>query len=216
MIPRLILFDFDYTLFDASGCLFPALRQGLAATGNSAPADEVLKRLIGIPLERQFVELTGNLDEMSYKLFKAAYVKERDLRESAGTHPLPGIMEAIKDLKTKGISLGIVSTGAPKRILRALTRENALSCFGESAVIGGADEKPQAICQALAVFGENAQHTAYIGDRPEDCSAALEAGVSFIAVETGAFQKGDFPRDTIVLSSVAVLPRYFQSLTFPN
>jgi len=51
----LILLDFDYTLVDASECLFPAMRAGLNAIGSPTPPEDAeLRRLIGITLDEQF------------------------------------------------------------------------------------------------------------------------------------------------------------------
>jgi phosphoglycolate phosphatase len=208
---RLILFDFDYTLFDASACLFPALRKGLQAIGGSDPADSILKRLIGISLHQQFVALTGSQDVKLWEMFESAYVKERAMREADGTHPVPGAIPAIRALKKKGFLLGVVSTGARKRILRALARARALSYFGDDAIIGGADNKGEAICRALAHFHTRRQNAFYVGDRPDDHDASLDAGVSFIGVATGAFSAKDFPDGCIVLSSVAVMPEYLET-----
>jgi phosphoglycolate phosphatase-like HAD superfamily hydrolase len=46
--PNLILFDFDFTLVDASGCLFAALRAGLREVGSDQPSDEQMRSLVGV------------------------------------------------------------------------------------------------------------------------------------------------------------------------
>jgi|HubBroStandDraft_6_1064221.scaffolds.fasta_scaffold164089_2 phosphoglycolate phosphatase len=207
----LILFDFDYTLFDASGCLFPALRAGLRAVGLVSPPDLTLRRLIGIPLHQQFETFCRNRDPRVYEVFQNAYVKERVMREMEGTLPLPGVIPALATLKTRGFHLGVVSTGASKRILRALGRYKALLYFEEQAVIGGADNKTEAIRLAINRFRAKAQDTLYVGDRPEDQAASADAGVPFIGVTTGAFSDKDFPGDCVVLGSVAVLPQYLET-----
>jgi phosphoglycolate phosphatase len=208
MIPRLILFDFDYTLFDASDCLFPALRKGLQAVHKAEPPDGILKALIGISLEQQFAILSGTSDAELYKRFHDAYKKERELTEETGTHPIPGAIDTIKELKKNRLQLGIVSTGAPNRVLRTLAQYDVLSYFGEAGVVGGAHNKKEAIGHALGHFGIGAQDTIYVGDRPDDGAAALDAGVGFLGVTTGAFTKTDFPKESVVLTSVAVLPRH--------
>ena len=206
----LILFDFDYTLFDASACLFPALRKGLQMIGRFDPADSVLKRLIGIPLFQQFVILTGSHDRKLYEVFKSTYIKERAMHEVDGTRPLPGAILAIKSLNNDRYQLGVVSTGARQRILKALNQFSALSYFGDDAIIGGAASKGEAIRSALVHFHARREDTLYVGDRPDDHDASIAAGVTFIGVATGAFSEKDFPDGCIVLSSVAVLPEYLE------
>lgn len=208
---RLILFDFDYTLVDASQCLFPALRKGLAAIGiHDEIADKTLRALIGIPLQEQFRKLAPARAN-DFVAFERAYISERSLRESEGTQVLPGIISALERLKHSGLRLGIVSTGAQGRIRRTLDRLGALSLIGQDAIVGGAADKAQGIQQGFNHFHCGKDETLYVGDRPDDCAAARGAGTRFIGTTTGAFGKNAFPEDCVVLASVAALPEYLTS-----
>src|SRR5215471_15758289 len=110
--PRLILLDFDYTLVDPSGWVFDALRAGLDAVAVPHSDDMTMKRLIGIPLERQFEALADNLrDARKYSAFKTAYVKRRDATAFDKTRMIDGAVWSVGELRNLGYVLGIVSTG---------------------------------------------------------------------------------------------------------
>jgi phosphoglycolate phosphatase len=202
---RLVLFDFDFTLVDASECLFAALRKGLASQGAPTPSDSQLMPLIGIPLAKQYQLLGGKVDPSLFASFERVYVAERTARETAGTRLLPGVASSLDRLKRDRHRLGVVSAGATGRIRRALARFNLLAFFTDTGIIGGAENKAESLRSAVSSFRIGREETVYVGDRPDDGDAAKDSGVSFVAVTTGAFGKSDFPNDCIVIPSLAHL-----------
>ena len=207
MKPALVLFDFDYTLVDASVCLFSALRSATLAVGASEVSDPVLRSLIGIPLRQQFEILTGE-NAANFAVFERAYVAERSAMEREGTRMLPGVDLALAALKHQHFRMGIVSTGATKRIQRTLEYLSLGGYFPGKSIIGGAADKTAGIGDALRAFEVDAHECIYIGDRPDDGMAATRNHVQFIAVTTGAFERKVFPSGWTVLDSVACLPDY--------
>lgn len=207
MSPRLVLFDFDYTLVDASGSLFPAIKAGLRAVSVAEPPDEVLKPLIGISLRRQFANLSGTDNEVLYSRFQRSYVLERDRKEVEGTRLMPEVPTVLAELKKSDLLLGIVSSGASVRIRRVLSRTGILAYFSGDRIFGGASDKSVGISEALQHFQMKPRDAVYVGDRPDDGTAAKRAGISFIGVATGAFRTGDFPSEDTVLESINELPR---------
>jgi phosphoglycolate phosphatase len=202
---RLLLFDFDFTLVDASECLFGALRKGLASIGAEDPLDSQLRPLIGIPLLKQYQVLTGRQDAKEFATFERIYAKERSALERNGTNLLPSVRWALEGLRAAGYQLGVVSTGASGRIQRTLTRFQLMPYFTETAIMGGAQNKLEAISKAIRRFRTKPWETVYIGDRPDDADAAKNAGVNFIGVTTGAFRESDFPSGSRVVHSLADL-----------
>jgi len=213
----LILLDFDYTLVDASECLFPALRAGLNAIGSpTLPEDAELRRLIGITLEEQFARLAPEArGPERFAQFKQAYLVERKDKEGDGNKLIPGVRPALERLRNGHFELGVVSTGGPERIKSALRRLGLMPYFGQDGIIGGAADKSEAILAALERFRALPAETIYVGDRPGDRDAARRAGVNFIGVTTGVFGKKDFG-DCVVLESVATLPEYVRNLKSTN
>jgi phosphoglycolate phosphatase len=202
---RLILFDFDFTLVDASECLFGALRRGLDSVGAENPSDSQLRPLIGIPLVKQYQILTGRHDTEEFSRFERIYAKERSALETTGTRLLPGVRSVLDVLRAAGYQLGVVSTGASGRIRRTLTHLQLMPYFTDAGIIGDAQNKLEALNKATTQFRMKPRETVYVGDRPEDAEAAKNAGLSFIAVTTGAFQEGDFPPNSKVVQSLADL-----------
>ena len=197
----IILFDFDYTLVDASVCLFSALRAGLSAAGVTAPGDDTLRPLIGIPLERQFTVLAPGKHH-AFGAFRSLYAQTRDSLEAVGTTLIPGAEATLRALKAAGGTMEIVSTGSPARIARALARYGLQSYFDDLA--GGAPDKGVILTGCAARYGR--ERCVYVGDRPDDAQAARRAKIAFIGVCTGAFGPADFSAGETVVSSIAELP----------
>jgi phosphoglycolate phosphatase len=206
---RLILFDFDFTLVDASRCLFAALRAGLSAVGSPEPTDEQMRMLIGLPLRDQFSRLRGPVQSSQYQHFRVTYHNVRDSLQFEGTILLAGVSEAL-DWLARTYLLGIVSTGNETRIIITLNRF-AIDGFFRGGVIAGANNKARAIATACHRLCVPPPYTLYVGDRPEDALAARSACVMFVGVTTGIFQALEFPEHTQVLPSVASLPEFMDS-----
>lgn len=205
---QLILFDFDYTLVDASGCLFAAIRAGLTSIGMPSVDDSKLKRLIGMPLQEQFRILAGTADRNLFETYHNAYASERKIKETSGTVLITGVDTALAALKRAGLKLGVVSTGASSRIKRAFARFGLIQIFGDNGIFGDCQQKSDGIQRAASLFHVLGTQIAYVGDRPDDGDAARSASVDFIAVASGAFDKTHFSSDVIVLESVAQLSTY--------
>jgi len=125
--------------------------------------------------------------------------------ERNGTHLLPGVRSALEGLRAAGYQLGVVSTGASGRIRRTLTRFQLMPYFTETGIMGGAQNKLEALSKATTQFRMKPRETVYVGDRPDDADAAENAGVNFIGVTTGAFKGSDFPPGSKVVRSLADL-----------
>jgi phosphoglycolate phosphatase len=209
---KLVLFDFDLTLVDASACLFGALRSGLNTVGISIGDDMPLKPLIGLSLEEQFRLLSGaeQYDPAVFTRFKTAYVYARNAGEAEGSHLIPGVAEGLQTLQAKGLVLGIVSTGAGDRIRRTLSRFGILAYFG-NRIFGGAADKTKVIEDALSDLNFSVEQAIYVGDRPEDGQASNKANVSFVAITTGSFAAEQFPHGTPVIASLTELLEVLES-----
>jgi len=203
---RAVLFDFDYTLADPSGWVFAALNAGLSAAHLPERDDYSLKKLIGLPLDQQFEQLGGRgADARQYSAFRNAYISFRDAHASVGTHFFKTVPATLTTLNQAGYVLGIVSTGARKRIVELLNREGLMRHF--RVVVGGCKDKAEGIRRTVQELGVSNDDSLYVGDRPDDREFAMCANIRFIAVCSGAFKSSEFPVGTEVANDVAELLR---------
>ena len=192
---RAVIFDFDYTLGDATDAIVAGAAHGLTVLGHPAPEREAVRRTVGYHLRDAYTMLTGDEDparrEEFVRLFREA-AAEREMRD---TPLFPGAMELLGALRRAGIPAGVVSTKSSPVLRGALAGHGAdrlLDC-----VIGGDDvaaikPDPEGLLAALDRLGAGPEEALYCGDTLIDCETARRAGTDFCAVLNGTTRAEDF------------------------
>ena len=107
---RAVLFDFDFTLGDASEAIIAGFRHGFAALGYPVPDDNAVRRTIGTPLEDAFAQLTGCPDRAQGVRFHELFTEVAVPMQIQCTKLFPGAVELLTALKEAGVPAAIVST----------------------------------------------------------------------------------------------------------
>jgi phosphoglycolate phosphatase len=194
---RAVLFDFDYTLADSSRGILACVHHALGAMELAAPADDAIRRTIGLSLPDTFTRLTGVEDEGAAARFKELYLgRARDVMPRL-TELCPGVRGSLTAWKARGFLLGIVSTKVHASIRKTLEKEGLLSHFG--VIVGGDDvtrtkPDPEGIFLALRTVGVPAERSLYVGDGVMDVEAARNARVAFVGVLTGTTSQRELER----------------------
>ena len=186
---RAAIFDVDGTLLNSLDGYQLAASRATAAYGYEVTIEHVRHALNANQPFWDFVIPDGEPRDEQRIL---------DLREATMRHwpdalaevvtVLPGIATALEMLKTAGIRLAIY-TGSGGESFPPLRDAGLLDLF-EVIVTGPEVERrkpdPQGIEQCLDALGLAATDAVYVGDSRVDVSASLAAGVTSIAVLTGA------------------------------
>ena len=64
-----VLFDFDFTLADASQAILAGFAHGFQVMGHPAPEEEAVRRTIGLTLEDAYTRLSGDASGSSGTTF---------------------------------------------------------------------------------------------------------------------------------------------------
>ena len=67
---RAVLFDFDFTLADASQAIVAGFQHGFAQMGHPQPDPDAVRGTIGLPLEDAYTLLSGDADQARRKEFR--------------------------------------------------------------------------------------------------------------------------------------------------
>lgn len=70
---KAVIFDFDYTLGDATDAIVAGFVQGFTAMGYPAPEREAVRRTVGMELEKAFTHLTGDGTPEAGARFRALF-----------------------------------------------------------------------------------------------------------------------------------------------
>lgn len=211
-----VLFDFDYTLADASPAIVACTNYALETQGLPAAASEDIRQTIGLTLADAFAQLVGTTvpaDRFAAasKAFDHLFIARADAIMADRTVILPHVAETVGDLKRRGLALGIVSSKFRYRVEQVLEREELRADF--EVVIGREDviaskPDPEGLFTAMSTLGSVPATTCYVGDSVTDAKTAERAGAAFVAVLTGVTPRAAFiahPHRSII-AGLAELP----------
>ena len=208
-----LIFDFDFTLVDASRGIIQSTNLALEQMGHKRVGEEQVKKLIGLPLEVMYKHFVDESYHARNQEFAKKYKENAATIMTRFTELLPSVPEVISVAKKSGLRLGIVSTKTHARIEEVLVKYDLKPYF--EIVIGGDDVEeykpsPMGLRRAMNFFQIPPSQTLYIGDSLTDAKTARNAGVDFVAVLTGTTGGEAFADFTPlqVFPSLAELPKW--------
>lgn len=187
-----LLFDLDGTLVDTAGDIAAALDALLAENGHAKLGESVARGLVGdgarVLIEKGWrragapAHSPAELDALTARWF-ALY--EADIARTS--RPYPDVRDTLAALKARGRKLAVVTNKAGRPAAKLLEALDLASFF--DAVVGGdvPFRKPDArhVHAGLAALGVRPPEAVFVGDSPNDATAARAAGVRFLAVPYG-------------------------------
>lgn len=182
-----VLFDLDGTLTDSKEGILKSLRYAFQKLGDPVPADEVLTKFIGPPMQESFQQFCGYDKEKSLKAldtFRERYVPVGKFENAAA----PGLPELCGKLKERGYVLALASSKPEELCVQICER------FGYTepltAIVGsppdGDSTKADVIREALRRLGlteGDKPGILMVGDRKFDVLGAGECGIDCVGVE---------------------------------
>lgn len=177
---ELIIWDFDGTIADSLPRMAEIYNELAAAQGLLGISDTAAVREMTI---REFLQahqiplhkvpfLTGK--------FLAAQKKHSDPLEV-----FPGIAEVIRELRSSGLRMGVVSSNDAETVAECLRQNRLEECFefkvGCSRLFG----KHRAIRKVVRSAAVPDNRTLYVGDETRDIEEARKAGINSAAVTWG-------------------------------
>ena len=162
------IFDFDYTLADAT---------------------------VGMTLGNILFTLTGISDKGSAEQFISHFMYMADKVITNSTVLFPDTISVLSQLKERCCNTAIVTTKVRYRVEEALSKYDIVGLID---YIAGLEDvtapkpSPEGILKAISYFGSDKHDVLFIGDSLLDANAAAGADVDFAAVLTGATPKQDF------------------------
>jgi phosphoglycolate phosphatase len=184
-------FDLDGTFLDTSGDLTAAVNHALAEAGRAPLVPEAVKPMIGGGAKRMLqltLDATGGVEAEEFKRIYKLLLEYYEANLSHHTTPFPGAVEAITDLRTRGVKTAIVTSKfehLAKKLLQELQLEHLFDMLIGGDTLGRGREKPapDPIIEMIARLGSG--RAAFVGDSVYDTMAAKAAGVPSIGCAFG-------------------------------
>ena len=182
-----VVFDFDYTLADATRGIVECFHHALRTCGYPLNDVATIKRTVGMTLYNSFAELTGETDENRINDLRKCFSARADQVMTQGTQFLQGACELLNWLSENGIKTGIVTSKNRYRL------EEFFSLHGNKldVIVGFEDvtshkPDPEGLLMAIDRIGVQKENVLYVGDSTIDARTAQAAGVVFCGVTSGA------------------------------
>ncbi|MFF2175771.1 HAD family hydrolase [Lysinibacillus sp. NPDC058147] len=170
-----ILFDLDGTLHDSEKMYIQACCDCIETIRKSQLTDEEKSYLIGKPITRIIDEwFSGQEKEVLESFFRHYEMINNQVKE------YNGIYEVLTELKSRGVTMGIVSSKYKKYVIQELHKTKLYPFFN---VIVGLDDckehkpHPAPLLKAVNELQIEPKNCIYIGDQPTDILSANAAGI---------------------------------------
>ena len=189
------LFDFDYTLGDATASIFEGYCYGFEKMGYPRPELEAVRHTVGYILEDGFTMITGESGEAKRREFRAWFQEKVEGRQAELTKLFPGAEELLRALHAQGVKVGVVTSKRATTLRDILGRYELLELM--DFTIGGEMVKspkpdPEGLNRAIEAVGADRGEVLYCGDTTIDAATAQNGGVDFAAVLNGTTPAEDF------------------------
>jgi pyrophosphatase PpaX len=189
-MPRLqtALFDLDGTLIDSIRLILDSYHHTLIQHNLPARTDEDWLKGVGTPLAVQFSEWRKSPEVLEALI--ATYREYNLKHHDSMVTVYPGVLEAVREIKARGIQTGLVTS---KNRLGALRGLRLVGLEALMDVLVCADEvtnpkpHPEPVEKAVALLGADPTRTVYVGDSIHDMHSGRAAGVKTAAALWGPF-----------------------------
>jgi len=187
---RALLFDLDGTLVDSLGDIAAAMNHALAAFGWPRHGLEDFRRFIGEGVEvlAQRCSPPGAAAETHRLELIAAYQRRYAEHLFDATHPYPGVLDLVAELRARSVPLGVLSNKPDeptRRICEALFPAGSFVCVQGQLPDVPRKPDPSAALALAARLGHAARDVAFIGDTAVDMHTAVAAGMLPVGVSWG-------------------------------
>ena len=180
-----ILFDLDGTLLDTLDDLWASVNYSLAHNNMPLRSKEEVRRFLGNGAKRLIYQSlpkdkTSTHFDSTYNCFKQYYAQH----STDMTHPYPGVLDMLSELKSRGFHTAIVSNKpdfAVQKLYKLFFQQYIDVAIGQRE---GLNRKPSAdmVNRALLYLGSSLSSSVYVGDSEVDIQTAHNSRLPCIIV----------------------------------
>ena len=180
------IFDFDYTLADATEPVVGSFLYALEKMNLQKSSRQDIINTIGIPIGESYTILTGDDSEEGIELVKKYQKEKSDEITVPNTVFIGDAKEVLKTLKNRGKKIGIVSSRWGQRIndiFENLNSRELIDFIIGTEHVENYKPNPEGLFKMIDMI--DAKNPLYIGDSYIDAQAAQNAKIDFVGVTTG-------------------------------
>ncbi|MDR0380337.1 MAG: HAD-IA family hydrolase, partial [Candidatus Accumulibacter sp.] len=186
----LLVFDWDGTLSDSTGCIARALQAACRELGWPEPSDAKARFVIGLELSRALRHIVPDLSDEELLSFAACY-RRHYLAADQDIFLFAGIEALLETLYASGCQLAVATGKTRRGLSHAMAHSGLTAYFAASRCADECFSKPhpQMLEQLMDELAVPRHRTLMIGDTTHDLQMALDADVAGLAVSYGAHSR---------------------------
>ncbi len=178
---KAVFFDFDGTLADTGHILYK-VHDRLSIKHNLPPIPNgEMDEIRSMPIRERFRKAGVPLFKLPQLLRETLHIYSEFIGSAA---PFPGIVELVRNLKTEGLILSIVSSNSTKNI-NSFLASHQLDLFDHIRSSPSLFGKHRTINKALRDLSIRNDEAIYVGDELRDITATGKVPIRIIAVSWG-------------------------------
>lgn len=176
---KLIAFDLDGTIGDTIPMCMKAFKKAVEPYTSRELSEQEIIQTFGLNEEGMVKQVLS--DDNWQKALNDFYVIYEEMHIMC-PHPLEGIVELIKELKEKSISVALITGKGEKSCAITLKQFGMNTCFDRIETgIPERNRKPEAIKNLLEIYNLQPDEMIYVGDTVSDIMACHEAGIKCLS-----------------------------------
>lgn len=186
MKPRAVLFDFDGTLIDSYDAITASVNYVRSRHSLPPLPQTQVRHMVGHGILQLMAAVVPNGDPQADV---AIYLDHHPSVMYDHTWLLPGVEQALIDLRQAGLKLAICSNklvGVTRALIDALGIARYLDAAYGPEDAGKPKPDPAMVLLALKRLGVAKTEAIYVGDMPVDIETARNAGIAVWVVPTGS------------------------------
>lgn len=192
---KAVLFDFDYTLGDATESIVAGFRHAFEKMGLPEPTEAAVRSTVGYLLKDGYTMLSGDRDPERQEEFVRLFQEVCRPMQPRTTRLLPGVPELLSALREVGVPMGIITSKrdeALQAVLEALNIRDMFAFTISGDQVHAPKPDPAGLLRAVETLSLTGDEVLYCGDTVLDAQTAQRAGTHFAAVTTGVTPAADF------------------------
>lgn len=181
---KLVIFDWDGTLFDSVGQIVASLQ--FAAQQFQQPlTDEDAKSIIGLGLPEVAQRLFPAVPELHADILQS--YSEHYVANSTGDQWFAGVADMLEALAQAGVKLAVATGKSRKGLDRVLKQTQSMELFAATRAASETRSKPHPLMleEILTQTGVQAEHAIMVGDTSYDLEMAQNIAMPRIGVSYG-------------------------------
>jgi HAD superfamily hydrolase (TIGR01509 family) len=186
---KFIAWDFDGTLVDSRPLIEVGMAHTLDALGQPRSVMNEWLKHVGLPLE---VGIRNTFDPLGLggATVLEAYRSFGHVEHEYMLRPFDGIPELLKELRDRGVRMGVATSKRTIPLMRQMARFGWESCFDPIITpddVSHGKPHPETLQLMQARTGLGPEDIVMVGDTPFDLDMAAAAGVPSVAVGHGFY-----------------------------